>query len=360
MEMSTYYKQQMEEALELARKYERCPEDEQKAAGAADARRTAEYYRNLMEEAIAEENMNNEKENDNMKTEFTTLNGTHFESNDTYTYFYATWTDAEGKTTKKRIKKAEFEAAQRENDIERKMAELDDAAENPEVTLKQFCDKIILTENDGMVTITPEDIERDARELEAYIANAEEDAKTEEAKEIADLYCRHPEGTDLQVPAVLNQYGCVDCSKCNVQNCVHRDCMRRNPTSEGGLAECPRLKVELPKPKKAKAAKKNAAYVFSNGGVEFTLTAKQVDFILHLSDTYFWEDGLDSCIWVDCLCDDIKGQFAGKPMTVGAMISTICEKGLGVRATNRRDNRKCTSFALTDWGKAVAKDLGLR
>lgn len=55
MKMSEYYRGRMEEELELARRYERCPEDQQKAAGAKDARRAAEYYRNLMEQELAEE-----------------------------------------------------------------------------------------------------------------------------------------------------------------------------------------------------------------------------------------------------------------------------------------------------------------
>lgn len=187
---------------------------------------------------------------------------------------------------------------------------------------------------------------------------AEESAEAEEAEKIADLYCRHPEGTDLQNPAALNQYGCVDCSKCNVQNCVHRDCMRRNPVSVGGLGECPRLKVEKQEsPKKERKPRKSKDVAHEAEGV--TLTAKQADFIKHLPDTCFWENGLDSCIWVDCLCDDIQGQFEGKPMTVGAMISTLCEKGLGSRGSERRDGRKCTSFQLTTRGKAVAKSLGL-
>lgn len=90
------------------------------------------------------------------------------------------------------------------------------------------------------------------------------------------------------------------------------------------------------------------------------LTAKQMDFIKHLPDTDFWENGIDSKIWVDCLCDDIKGQFEGKPMTVGAMISTLCEKGLGLRAKEKINNRKTTSFCLTEKGKLVAQSLGLK
>lgn len=115
---------------------------------------------------------------------------------------------------------------------------------------------------------------------------------------------------------------------------------------------------------KAKKSTKKAAYqsrivIADDKVADVTLTEKQVDFMRHLSDTCFWEDGVESVIWIDCLCDDIKGQFAGKPMTVGAMISTLCEKDLGLRTTCRRENRKCVSFELTELGQLVAKELGL-
>ena len=90
-----------------------------------------------------------------------------------------------------------------------------------------------------------------------------------------------------------------------------------------------------------------------------TLTAKQVDFMKHLPDTCFWENGLDSEIWVDCLCDEIGGQFRNKPMTVGAMISTLCEKQLGERCRQRVNGRMTTSFKLTDLGKTVMSELGI-
>lgn len=186
---------------------------------------------------------------------------------------------------------------------------------------------------------------------------SEESADTEEAKEIVNLYCRHPEGTDLQRPAVINQYGCVDCSKCNVQNCVHRDCMRRNHTSVGGLGECPRLKVKEQETPKKKRVRKSKDIAYDGNGV--TLTAKQVDFIHHLPDTCFWERGLDSALWTDVLADEIGGQFAGKPMTTGAMISTVCEKGLGIRAKAKINGRTATYFELTNLGKKVAAELGL-
>lgn len=123
-------------------------------------------------------------------------------------------------------------------------------------------------------------------------------------------------------------------------------------------------KAEGTKEAKEKAPKTKKV---PEGGAEFEiddlkviLTAKQVDFIKHLPDTCFWENGLESCIWVDCLCDEIKGQFEGKPMTVGAMVSTLCEKGLGVRAKDKINGRKATSFHLTELGKQVAQKLGLK
>ena len=108
-------------------------------------------------------------------------------------------------------------------------------------------------------------------------------------------------------------------------------------------------------PKKRTRKSKDIAY----DGNGTTLTAKQVDFIRHLPDTCFWENGLDSAVWTDVLADEIGGQFAGKPMTTGAMISTICEKGLASRANDRVNGRKSTFMVLTELGKRVAAELGL-
>lgn len=132
------------------------------------------------------------------------------------------------------------------------------------------------------------------------------------------------------------------------------------PEIENAEAE---LMANVKKEKAAKVKKENKPRRpkdIAHESNDVTLTAKQVDFIHHLPDTCFWDKGLDSCVWVDCICDDIGGQFAGKPMTVGAMISTLCEKKLGIRATGRCDGRKCISFELTDLGKRVARELGLK
>lgn len=118
------------------------------------------------------------------------------------------------------------------------------------------------------------------------------------------------------------------------------------------------------KPRKPRKSK-DIAHEHKDGEVTITLTAKQVDFVLHLSDSDFWDRGLDSVLWCDVLCDEIKGQFEGKPMTIGAMVSTLCEKGLATRTKDRLTDattgksRKSTTFQLTEKGKEIAKELGL-
>lgn len=115
--------------------------------------------------------------------------------------------------------------------------------------------------------------------------------------------------------------------------------------------------AETSKPKKTRKPRRSKDIAYEGHGV--TLTAKQVDFLRHLPDTCFWENGLDSGIWTDVLADEIGGQFKDKPMTTGAMLSTICEKGLGERVKDRINNRKATAFYLTELGKAVAAELGV-
>ena len=110
------------------------------------------------------------------------------------------------------------------------------------------------------------------------------------------------------------------------------------------------------KPRKSK----DIAYEYKtvNDSV-ITLTAKQVDFIRHIPDTNFYENGLDSEVWCDVLADEIGGQFAGKPMTTGAMISTLREKNIVFIEYDRINGRKCKAMGFTDLGKKVAQDLGL-
>lgn len=107
--------------------------------------------------------------------------------------------------------------------------------------------------------------------------------------------------------------------------------------------------------KKKTRRSKDVAYE----GNDVTLTAKQVDFIKHIPDTSFYENGLDSMPWCDVLADEIGGQFAGKPMTTGAMISTLKEKGVIVVGAEKVNGHKAKYFCFTEIGRKVATDLGL-
>ena len=55
MSMAEFFRMKEKEAVELAKRYERCPEDQQKAAGAKEAREAAEFYRKLAEKEEGEQ-----------------------------------------------------------------------------------------------------------------------------------------------------------------------------------------------------------------------------------------------------------------------------------------------------------------
>lgn len=111
--------------------------------------------------------------------------------------------------------------------------------------------------------------------------------------------------------------------------------------------------------KKTRRSKDVAFEYCPNGTDTVTLTAKQVEFMAEMTKTSFWENGLESTLWCDCLADEIGGQFADKPMAVGAMISTLREKSL--INVSKDDSRKGHPkfMALTNLGKEVATELGL-
>lgn len=111
-------------------------------------------------------------------------------------------------------------------------------------------------------------------------------------------------------------------------------------------------------PKKARRSK-DVAFEMDTLAGHITLTAKQVDFIHHIPDTCFYENGLDSTMWCDVLADEIGGQFAGKPMTVGAMISTLREKNLIYVQVDKVNGRKAKYFGFTELGRVIAQKLGL-
>ena len=105
--------------------------------------------------------------------------------------------------------------------------------------------------------------------------------------------------------------------------------------------------------KKVSKPRKSKDIAHESNGV--TLTAKQMQFLKLLPKTSFWEEGVESTLWCDCIAEDIRWN----PMSVGAMISTLREKKLVVvgRDLDRKGHPKF--MELTDMGKQVAKELGL-
>lgn len=120
--------------------------------------------------------------------------------------------------------------------------------------------------------------------------------------------------------------------------------------------------VNHPKKKSSRSLRK-ATRVVEVGGTEIGLTEKHVTFLTNLPRCTYWDHGLDSGVWVFDVRDTLEtAGMAG--MTVGAMISTLREKGLLVVGEEIVTNlggrgRKEKYIELTETGKKVAEALGI-
>lgn len=114
-------------------------------------------------------------------------------------------------------------------------------------------------------------------------------------------------------------------------------------------------KVVSKEMKKTRRSKDVAFEYCPNGTDTITLTTRQVQFLKLLPKTSFWEEGVESTLWCDCIAEDIDWN----PMSVGAMISTLREKKLMTVAkdTSRKGNPKCMTFTAV--GRVIAEKLGL-
>lgn len=111
--------------------------------------------------------------------------------------------------------------------------------------------------------------------------------------------------------------------------------------------------------KSKRKPKKNAFFtaVVDDGATEITLTEKQVIFIETIPNDDFYQNGLESGIWIDNFCDTISDTM--NPMAVGAMVSTLREKNLIRVGESRMNGKKCRFFEFTELGKIVAQQIGL-
>lgn len=152
-------------------------------------------------------------------------------------------------------------------------------------------------------------------------------------------------------------YKVVDSKRTRISKNEHREMFDQyieEVESNASDDECELTEEPTSTVKKSKK-KKSKGDAFD--GIE--ITKLQQEFIKHLPDTCFWEDGLDSSVWIDVLCDEIGGEFAGKPMRVGAMVSTLREKGVLYTGISRVNGKNGKWLTLTDVGKKIAKQLGL-
>lgn len=173
------------------------------------------------------------------------------------------------------------------------------------------------------------------------VEEAEEGAATEAAAEIAEeMDC------DVDAPA-----GAEEATE------SHEDEQAASGTREAVDAkEEPRKAKKTPRKKKVQVG----GMEFSENGVSVVLTEKQVKFIQLLPVSNFWENGVDSALWVDVLCDELADWMG--PMTIGAMVSTLREKGLLLVGKDNRNHKekKVAFFEFSELGKKVAsKILGL-
>ena len=101
-----------------------------------------------------------------------------------------------------------------------------------------------------------------------------------------------------------------------------------------------------PEKKRTRKPQRSKDVAFEHDGK--TITAKQERFLEAMQKCTNWTG---TGIWTDMLNVEIGGEFAGKPMSIGAMISTLREKGLAeVQVEEREDGgrtRKVKYFFLT-------------
>lgn len=113
------------------------------------------------------------------------------------------------------------------------------------------------------------------------------------------------------------------------------------------------LGIKTDKAKTPKAVKAIDGRVVCNGA---TLTANQAMFLSAISKI---EGAFESerRVITDVVVDGIGGKFEGKPMTVGAMVSTLREKGLVQIERVKVDGFNRKYMVFTDLGYSVFQEV---
>ena len=110
------------------------------------------------------------------------------------------------------------------------------------------------------------------------------------------------------------------------------------------------------KPKRSTKKRTSKDVAFQHDGI--TVTDKQLRFLKQLIDCEGW---FGASMWVEDIKEDIGGEFYCKPMTIGAMVSTLREKGIISVDTDLRDyeshTRKAKLLTLTESGRAFIEAI---
>jgi len=141
---------------------------------------------------------------------------------------------------------------------------------------------------------------------------------------------------------------------------VFEEAWEQSGEAEKAKREALQAKSDAEAEKAVKKPRKSKDIAFEIDTIEghITLTAKQVKFLKMMPQDDFWENGLESTLWIDVFCDTVAGEF--NPMAVGAMVSTLNEKKVLAVSVERVNGKKCKYMALTIVGQVIAEKLGLK
>ena len=109
----------------------------------------------------------------------------------------------------------------------------------------------------------------------------------------------------------------------------------------------------------SKRRKREESTLVTTGDVSTTLTPKQLEFMERLSENQDWpENGVDGSYVASYYAEELNDTM--NPMSVGAIITTLREKGLLATTKVSYGGIKTCKFRLTETGKKIYKALSER
>lgn len=158
----------------------------------------------------------------------------------------------------------------------------------------------------------------------------------------------------------LEAYDSLPCIHDNCEDCEHyngTECDGDLPVNDAQeLVPMPGTDKLAGLKKKYTRTKKSEAMTVG----EISLTPKQVLFIQSMPTDDFYENGLDSALWIGVYADTLEAAGIMGRMTAGAMVTTLREKGILAVGHSRWEKKNLAHFGFTEFGKTIAAQLGLK